>query len=578
MPTVGAAGAVTRTGVDMFDALPSEFTAAAAVTAVEDPRRQGQRHRHARTTRTGSSSRWTRSRRSCRRRRSPSRTAGSTSTAASTCVVSSAPLVSNASGAVNTSGGSTLTQQYVKLTLQDTALQGRRHTGRAGRGRPAGPGRRHPQAPGAEVLDPAREGADQGPDPPGLPQHRLLRRPGLRRAGGREALLQQGRQGPQPHRGGPDRRAGPEPRHDGPGEQPGTRHRATQRRPRPDARARPHHRQGGDRRQGGQAGRHAQGDVGPDRLPGVRRRLRILLRLRHQVARARPVAGAGARQDGRRAQGQDLRRRPDHPDDDRPRHRQARPRGGPQHGSRRGTPTRSAPPRSRSTPPPARCRAMAQNTKYILNSKNFGETVVNWAVDTKYGGSGGFQFGSTEKAFTLVTALEKGLPINTTVNAKQASPSQAASYTNADMPDPCGVPKGAPAWNVRNDETAGGADDDHPGDGPVDQHRVHRARPARSGSATCRTTETRMGLHRADGNPISKVGPVRHHPRDPGGLADDRRQRLRVAGQQRRSTARRSRSRASPAPTARSCRSTSRARRTASRSSTPRSHTASPAS
>src|SRR5689334_12917531 len=28
MPTVGAAGAITRTGVDMFDALPSEFTAA----------------------------------------------------------------------------------------------------------------------------------------------------------------------------------------------------------------------------------------------------------------------------------------------------------------------------------------------------------------------------------------------------------------------------------------------------------------------------------------------------------------------------------------------------------------------
>ena len=32
-------------------------------------------------------------------------------------------LVSNASGAVNTSGGSTLTQQYVKLTLLDTALK-----------------------------------------------------------------------------------------------------------------------------------------------------------------------------------------------------------------------------------------------------------------------------------------------------------------------------------------------------------------------------------------------------------------------------------------------------------------------
>jgi membrane peptidoglycan carboxypeptidase len=151
---------------------------------------------------------------------------------------------------------------------------------------------------------------------------------------------------------------------------------------------------------------------------------------------------------------------------------------------------------------------MAQNTNYILNSKNFGETVVNWAVDTKYGGSGGFQFGSTEKAFALVTALQQGLPINTTVNAKQAGPNQAASYTNVDFNnDACGVPKGAPAWTVRNDETAGG------------QMTITQA-TARSintafvalagqvGVCNIQATETAMGLHRADGNPISKNGPA----------------------------------------------------------------------
>ncbi|HEU4330818.1 MAG TPA: transglycosylase domain-containing protein [Lapillicoccus sp.] len=153
-------------------------------------------------------------------------------------------------------------------------------------------------------------------------------------------------------------------------------------------------------------------------------------------------------------------------------------------------------------------KSIAQNTNYINNSKNFGETVVNWAVDTKYGGSGGFQFGSTEKAFALVTALEKGLPISTTVNAKQASASQAASYTNVDFNnDACGVPKGAPAWTVRNDETAGG------------QMSLTQA-TARSintafvalatqvGVCAIQETETRMGLHRADGNPISKNGPA----------------------------------------------------------------------
>ncbi len=152
-------------------------------------------------------------------------------------------------------------------------------------------------------------------------------------------------------------------------------------------------------------------------------------------------------------------------------------------------------------------RAFAQNSSYSIKNDAWDKTAVNWAVDSKYGGSNGFGFGSTEKAFTLVTALEQGLPINTTVNAKQAGPSQAAVYTNADFNnDACGVPKGAPAWTVRNDETAGG------------QMTITQA-TARSintafvalagqvGVCNVQATETKMGLHRADGNPISKVGP-----------------------------------------------------------------------
>ena len=69
-------------------------------------------------------------------------------------------LVSNAQGG-DVQGASTLTQQYVKLTLQENALRRRR----GGRARPPSPRAYVPQAPGAEVRGHAREEDDQGPDP-----------------------------------------------------------------------------------------------------------------------------------------------------------------------------------------------------------------------------------------------------------------------------------------------------------------------------------------------------------------------------------------------------------------------------
>lgn len=44
----------------------------------------------------------------------------------------------------------------------------------------------------------------------------------------------------------------------------------------------------------------------------------------------------------------------------------------------------------------------------IAQSADYKKTQVNWAVDFKYGASGGFQIGSTAKIFGLVTALKQG--------------------------------------------------------------------------------------------------------------------------------------------------------------------------
>jgi membrane peptidoglycan carboxypeptidase len=61
-------------------------------------------------------------------------------------------------------------------------------------------------------------------------------------------------------------------------------------------------------------------------------------------------------------------------------------------------------------------RAMAQSRPYGRNTKA-GQTVVNYNVDNDLGGGNGFQTGSTFKAFTLAAALANGQALNSTLDA-----------------------------------------------------------------------------------------------------------------------------------------------------------------
>jgi membrane peptidoglycan carboxypeptidase len=61
-------------------------------------------------------------------------------------------------------------------------------------------------------------------------------------------------------------------------------------------------------------------------------------------------------------------------------------------------------------------RAMAQSRPYGRDTKK-GETVVNYNVDNDLGGGNGFQTGSTFKAFTLAAALAEGKALNSTLDA-----------------------------------------------------------------------------------------------------------------------------------------------------------------
>jgi membrane peptidoglycan carboxypeptidase len=86
-------------------------------------------------------------------------------------------------------------------------------------------------------------------------------------------------------------------------------------------------------------------------------------------------------------------------------------------------------------------RAMAIDRGYGTCA---GCTTVNYAVGPQYDGGEGFQIGSTGKIYTLVTALQQGIPFGYAQNAPQKT--TVNGLTN------CSGGNDAP-WNVQNDES-----------------------------------------------------------------------------------------------------------------------------
>ncbi|MFC8503336.1 transglycosylase domain-containing protein [Pedococcus sp. NPDC057267] len=106
-------------------------------------------------------------------------------------------------------------------------------------------------------------------------------------------------------------------------------------------------------------------------------------------------------------------------------------------------------------PSTGRVIAMVQNSSYPTTSQQqtaYGYTQVNWNVDTKYGGTSGFQFGSTAKMFSIVRALESGITVNGTVPSKFAGPTQSAYYS----PQEQGSCHDTKPYGIRNDYPIGG--------------------------------------------------------------------------------------------------------------------------
>lgn len=117
-------------------------------------------------------------------------------------------------------------------------------------------------------------------------------------------------------------------------------------------------------------------------------------------------------------------------------------------------------------PGTGRVLAMGQNTKYSTQER-WGQQALNWSVEQKYGGGLGFLIGSTAKLFTILTALESGYSPDSTITVRPADKElpvppgakkkdfKVAEFTGADFPlTPCGSGLGEEIWYVRNSSSS----------------------------------------------------------------------------------------------------------------------------
>jgi len=94
-------------------------------------------------------------------------------------------------------------------------------------------------------------------------------------------------------------------------------------------------------------------------------------------------------------------------------------------------------------------RAIAQS-RPMGREKASGETFINYLVPKEVGGARGFQAGSTFKAFVLATAIKQGIALNTTINSPKVKTFQERDFEDCD-----GQPYGYGSFDIPNSTTSG---------------------------------------------------------------------------------------------------------------------------
>ncbi|WP_353509614.1 transglycosylase domain-containing protein [Intrasporangium sp.] len=143
----------------------------------------------------------------------------------------------------------------------------------------------------------------------------------------------------------------------------------------------------------------------------------------------------------------------------------------------------------------------AQNTEYTVGKQSRGKTGIAWTLDKKWGGSGGFQFGSTAKAFSLLTAMESGMSTKSSVDAKPAG-DRPYVYKPSEFPMPCGLYEN---WPVHNDTNWKGGRISLMEATAKSTNTAFVALARQLGGCKVRDTMMRLGLHQADGSAMGKI-------------------------------------------------------------------------
>ncbi|MFZ4896318.1 transglycosylase domain-containing protein [Plantibacter sp. Mn2098] len=154
-------------------------------------------------------------------------------------------------------------------------------------------------------------------------------------------------------------------------------------------------------------------------------------------------------------------------------------------------------------PGTGRILAMAQNKDYandpdvLATGPNY--SAINYNTDFEYGGSAGFQPGSTYKIFTLIEWLKEGHGLGETVDAQRR-----ANWGT--FKDSCvdGGTVSAGAWNPKNDEGGNGGTWSALFNTVNSENTGFIAMAKKLDLCGIRDTAASMGVHRADGGELSK--------------------------------------------------------------------------